>query len=159
MILLRQQDVDFIEAHADKLHTMPFSTKSGQCLRLFCWLGVRLAKDSAPLGHADQRNVANLKLTFIERKIIEKSRELRGSSNLTRHVQYVYETRQVISNWHAHYDALLAVHDPSPSPGRDEVTSGSVKKSTSSSPRTSLANGKFLCLQYTGGPADSKLTL
>ncbi|KDE07616.1 hypothetical protein MVLG_02081 [Microbotryum lychnidis-dioicae p1A1 Lamole] len=90
MIILRQQDVDVLRGNADRLLQMPFSIKN------------------------DLRTVANLKLTFIERGIMETGRTLAREQDVFKHLAYIRETREALTRWHADYDTLLAVHEPSP---------------------------------------------
>ncbi|SCV69884.1 BQ2448_1278 [Microbotryum intermedium] len=90
MIILRQQDVDVLRGNADRLLQMPFSIKN------------------------DLRTVANLKLTFIERGIMETGRMLAHEQDVFKHLAYIKETREALTIWHADYDTLLAVHEPSP---------------------------------------------
>lgn len=91
MTMLRQEDVDALVSHADRALSLPFATSS------------------------DFRHVANLRLGSIVRTIIHETAALtRESPAFGDLISYVYEKKQILQDWHAHYDALIC-EPPSPS--------------------------------------------
>ncbi|BGP57068.1 hypothetical protein JCM8202v2_004706 [Rhodotorula sphaerocarpa] len=90
MTMLLQEDVDALVSHADRALSLPFATSS------------------------DFRHVANLRLGSIVRTIIHETAALtRESPAFGDLISYVYEKKQILQDWHAHYDALIC-EPPSP---------------------------------------------
>ena len=87
LLLLRQDDIDFLDRNADRLLTLPYSITD------------------------DERLVANLKLTFIERQIILKSRAFRREDPIELRVAYVHQMREVLVARHQVVDARMGQCD------------------------------------------------
>ncbi|KAM0789237.1 hypothetical protein ACM66B_000080 [Microbotryomycetes sp. NB124-2] len=83
LILLRQEDVDYLDDNADRLHTLPFSIPD------------------------DRRTVANLKLTFVERRILLKARTFARDDDIPARVAFFNQTRDLLLARHQTYDAKL----------------------------------------------------
>ncbi|KAK4057290.1 hypothetical protein OIO90_001787 [Microbotryomycetes sp. JL221] len=90
LILLRQEDVDFLDDNADKLLSLPHSIPD------------------------DRRTVANLKLTFVERRILLKARTFQPDGDIEARVLFFNQTRDLLLARHQTYDAKLAEYYQSP---------------------------------------------
>ena len=85
--LLQEVDADLLERRIDRLFLSRFRIPS------------------------DVRLVANAKLALIERRTVEAGARL---GDVDSQIKFLIEMREVLSNWHAHYDDLIAQDQPSP---------------------------------------------
>lgn len=85
MTLMRQEDIDALMSSADRALSLPFAISS------------------------DFRHVANLRLGSIVRSIIHETAALAQHPEpaFGELISYLYEKKQVLQDWHAHYDALI----------------------------------------------------
>ncbi|KWU42446.1 hypothetical protein RHOSPDRAFT_36054 [Rhodotorula sp. JG-1b] len=91
MTLMRQEDIDALISAADRALSLPFAISS------------------------DFRHVANLRLGSIVRSIIHETAALAQHPEpaFGELISYLYEKKQVLQDWHAHYDALISSWQPS----------------------------------------------
>ncbi|GAA5987946.1 hypothetical protein JCM10908_007281 [Rhodotorula pacifica] len=91
MILMRQEDIDTLMSQADRALSLPFAISS------------------------DFRHVANLRLGSIVRSIVLETAVLARQPQpaFGDLISYLYEKKQVLQDWHSHYDTLISSWQPS----------------------------------------------
>ncbi|KPV77603.1 uncharacterized protein RHOBADRAFT_51436 [Rhodotorula graminis WP1] len=90
MNLIDERDLDALVAQADRALSLPFAQGS------------------------DYRHVGNLRLSAIVRKIMQETAVLADKATpFDEQVAYVSEKKQILHDWYAHYDNLIASWEPS----------------------------------------------
>ncbi|GAA5854849.1 hypothetical protein JCM9279_005537 [Rhodotorula babjevae] len=90
MNLIDERDLDALVAQADRALSLPFAQGS------------------------DYRHVGNLRLSAIVRKIMQETAALADKATpFDEQVAYVSEKKQLLHDWYAHYDNLIASWEPS----------------------------------------------
>ncbi|GAA5925554.1 hypothetical protein JCM1841_006365 [Sporobolomyces salmonicolor] len=91
MILFSLHDLDTLNSKVDRALSLPFVLPT------------------------DYRAVANLRLIWVERQIMEDTAKMSiADPGLVQQCAYVEEKRLVLRDWYEHYDGLLATLEPSP---------------------------------------------